>query len=173
VTGGSKPSKSSAGILLYRKRGVEVEVFLAHPGGPFWARKDEGAWSIPKGEYDPEEDPLTAARREFAEETGLTVQGPFYAFGTLKQSGGKAVTVFAMEGDADPASIVSNTFELEWPPRSGKVRSFPEIDQVAWFELEDARRKLLPGQRPFLDRLLDHMKEPGDRCSGALERSTR
>ncbi len=150
-----KASKTSAGILLYRRRTAGVQVFLVHPGGPFWARKDDGAWSIPKGEYDPEEDPLAAGRREFTEETGLVLQGPFRALGTLKQPGGKAVTAYAAEGDADAASVSSNTFELEWPPRSGKIRRFPEIDRAAWFELEDARRKLLPGQRPFLDRLLD------------------
>lgn len=147
-------AKTSAGILLYRKRPEGIQVFLAHPGGPFWARKDDGAWSIPKGEYHPAEDPLTAARREFTEETGLALQGPFEALGQLKQPGGKVITAYAVEGDVDAGSVVSNTFELEWPPRSGKMCRFPEVDRAAWFEFETACRKVLPGQRPFLDRLL-------------------
>lgn len=153
MTGRARTSKTSAGILLYRRRAGGVQVFLAHPGGPFWARRDDGAWSLPKGEYNPDEDPLAAARREFTEETGLALQGPFRTLGPLKQPGGKTITAYAAEGDADAASIVSNTFPLEWPPRSGKIRRFPEIDRAAWFDLETARRKLLPGQRPFLDRL--------------------
>ncbi|BFU96452.1 MAG: conserved protein of unknown function [Nitrospira sp.] len=159
MAGRAKTSKTSAGILLYRRRTSGVEVFLAHPGGPFWARKDDGAWSLPKGEYDSEEDPLMAARREFTEETGLTLQGPFRTLGPLKQPGGKTIMAYAVEGDADAASIVSNTFTLEWPPRSGKLRRFPEIDRAGWFELEAAREKLLPGQRPFLDRLKESVTE--------------
>lgn len=150
-------AKTSAGILLYRNRPGGIQVFLAHPGGPFWARKDDGAWSIPKGEYDPSEDPLAAARREFTEEIGLALQGPFEALGQLTQPGGKVITAYAVEGDVDAASIASNTFELEWPPQSGKMCRFPEVDRAAWFELETACRKLLPGQRAFLDRLTKSM----------------
>jgi predicted NUDIX family NTP pyrophosphohydrolase len=143
----------SAGILLYRLRGGEVEVFLVHPGGPYWARKDDGAWSIPKGEYDAGDDPLAAAKREFREETGAEVAGAFRALTPLRQPGGKVVSAWAVEGDLDAATVQSGTFSLEWPPHSGKTQQFPEVDRAAWFELHTARAKLLPGQRGFLDQL--------------------
>ncbi|BBZ02298.1 NUDIX domain-containing protein [Mycolicibacterium chitae] len=148
-------AKLSAGVLLYRVAD-EVEVLLAHPGGPFWARKDDGAWSVPKGEYDADEDPWVAAQREFAEELGLAVpDGDRLDLGEVKQAGGKVVTVFAVRADLDIAEARSNTFELEWPRGSGRMREFPEVDRVAWLPIEAARVKLLKGQRPFLDRLLD------------------
>ena len=146
-------AKLSAGLLLYRRRGGALEVFLVHPGGPFWAKKDAGAWSIPKGETDPEEDHLAAARREFAEETGLQADGRFLPLTPIRQSGGKIVHAFALEGDFDPSTIQSNSFEIEWPPRSGRKRSFPEIDRAAWLSLDEARQKINPAQRALLDEL--------------------
>ena len=146
-------AKLSAGLLLYRRRGGALELFLVHPGGPFWAKKDAGAWSIPKGETDPEEDHLAAARREFAEETGLQADGRFLPLTPIRQSGGKIVHAFALEGDFDPSTIQSNSFEIEWPPRSGRKRSFPEIDRAAWFSLDEARQKINPAQRALLDEL--------------------
>jgi predicted NUDIX family NTP pyrophosphohydrolase len=147
--------KLSAGVLLYRACDVVVEVLIAHPGGPFWARKDDGVWSIPKGEYTEGEDPWTAAQREFSEEIGLAVPaGPRIEFGQLKQPSGKRVTAFAVRGDLDITDAHSNTFELEWPKGSGRVREFPEVDRVAWFPVAQARTKLLNGQRAFLDRLM-------------------
>jgi predicted NUDIX family NTP pyrophosphohydrolase len=147
--------KLSAGLLLYRVSDGVVEVLLGHPGGPFWARRDDGAWSIPKGEYGPDEDPWTAAQREFAEELGSPVpEGEPLRLEPVKQAGGKIVTVFAVAGDLDPATAVSNTFSLEWPKGSGRLREFPEIDRAAWFSVAVARTKLLAGQRPVLDQLL-------------------
>jgi predicted NUDIX family NTP pyrophosphohydrolase len=147
--------KLSAGVLLYRVRGDVVEALLAHPGGPFWARKDEGAWSIPKGEYTDGEDPWAAAQREFSEELGLPVpDGPRRDLGAVKQPGGKVVTAFAVRADLDVRNARSNTFELEWPKGSGRVREFPEVDRVEWFPLIQARTKLLKGQRSFLDMLM-------------------
>ncbi len=146
--------KRSAGILLYRRRDAGLEVLLVHPGGPFWAKKDAGAWSIPKGEYSETEDPLAVAKREFEEETGTRPQGECLPLGDLVQPGRKIVTVFALEGDLDPASLRSNTFELEWPPRSGRKASFPEIDRAQWFSPAEAERKILPGQRAFIDRFM-------------------
>jgi predicted NUDIX family NTP pyrophosphohydrolase len=149
--------KLSAGVLLYRARDGVVEVLLAHPGGPFWARKDDGAWSIPKGEYADGEDPWAAAQREFLEELALPVPaGPRIDFGSLKQPSGKVVTAFAVEGDLDAADARSNTFEMEWPRGSGKMREFPEVDRAGWFAVAQARTKLLKGQLPFLDRLMAH-----------------
>lgn len=142
----------SAGILLF-KRNAGLEVLLVHPGGPFFARKDAGAWSIPKGEYDDSEDALAAAIREFAEETGQTINGDFLPLSAVRQKGGKEVLAWAIEGDMDPETIVSNTFELEWPPRSGKMRQFPEVDRAAWFDLPTAREKINERQRAFLDEL--------------------
>lgn len=148
-------AKFSAGILLYRLRGAGVEILLVHPGGPFWAKKDEGAWSIPKGEYEAGEDTLSVARREFEEELGSAPPaGEAISLGEIAQPGGKRVTAFALEGDFDPARLKSNEFEMEWPPKSGRKRSFPEIDRAQWFSLEAARAKLLKGQAPFLDRLV-------------------
>jgi predicted NUDIX family NTP pyrophosphohydrolase len=145
--------KQSAGVLLFRRLGREGEVLLAHPGGPFWKNKDEGAWSIPKGEYSDQEDPLTAAKREFAEETGATIEGDFIALGEIRQPGGKLVIAWALEGDFNPGNLRSNTFSMAWPPRSGKLREFPEVDRVEWFSLKNARRKILKGQLEFLERL--------------------
>ena len=145
--------RQSAGLLLYRRRDGALEVLLVHPGGPLWAKRDLGAWSIPKGEIHPGEDPLAAARREFAEETGLPAAGPFVALGAIRQRGGKRVDAWAAPGDFDPASLNSVEFELEWPPRSGARRRFPEVDRAAWFALDEARRRILPAQAPLLDRL--------------------
>ncbi|HTK66945.1 MAG TPA: NUDIX domain-containing protein [Pseudonocardia sp.] len=145
----------SAGILLYRRASGGIEVLLGHPGGPFWARKDDGAWSIPKGEYEPDDDPLAAAAREFAEELGSPLpDGPRIELGTVRLPSGKRLTAYAVEGDLDPARAVSNTFEMQWPPRSGRMQSFPEIDRVEWFEPEVARVKLARGQAELLERLL-------------------
>lgn len=124
-----------------------------HPGGPLWAKKDEGAWSVPKGLYEEGEDPLEAARREFTEETGFPVTGELLPLGMVKMKSGKTVAAWAFEGDADPAALESNTFEMEWPPRSGRIQKFPEVDRGAWFPLEEARVKIVKGQRPLLDRL--------------------
>jgi predicted NUDIX family NTP pyrophosphohydrolase len=142
--------KSSAGILLYRFRPAGPEVLLVHPGGPFWARKDEGAWSIPKGLVEPGEDVLAAAQREFAEETGCRPEGEAVALGDFRQPGGKLVTVFAIAGDFDLAGFASNSFTLEWPPRSGRQAEFPEADRAGWFALPAARVKILKGQIPIL-----------------------
>jgi predicted NUDIX family NTP pyrophosphohydrolase len=147
--------KLSAGLLLYRIVDGEPEVLIGHPGGPFWARKDDGAWSIPKGEYTEGEDPWTVAQREFEEELGKkTPAGPRIDFAPVKQPSGKIITAFAVRGDLDLAGTFSNTFELEWPKGSGNVREYPEIDRVGWFSVAAARSKLLKGQRPMLDRLL-------------------
>ncbi len=149
--------KRSAGILLYKREPDGPRVLLAHPGGPFWRNKDAGAWSIPKGEIGEDEDPLAAARREFAEETGATLDGDFIPLGEIAQKGGKRVSVFAQERDLDPSTIVSNTFEIEWPPRSGRRQTFPEIDRAAWFDLDSAREKINAGQAALLDRLIAHV----------------
>jgi predicted NUDIX family NTP pyrophosphohydrolase len=146
--------KRSAGILMYRRAGAVIEVLLVHPGGPFWARKDLGAWSIPKGEYAEGEEPLAVAMREFEEETGARPSGKFLPLGEIVQPGRKVVTAWAMEGDFDVGALKSNLFELEWPPKSGRKASFPEVDRAEWFSIEDARKKILPGQSAFLDRLL-------------------
>ncbi|SDS04868.1 NUDIX domain-containing protein [Jiangella sp. DSM 45060] len=148
--------KQSAGILLHRDGAGGVEVLLGHMGGPFWAKKDAGAWSLPKGEYDPDETPEAAARREFTEELGVPVpDGELVELGTVKQSGGKTVTAWALRGDLDPAAVVPGTFELEWPPRSGRTQEFPEVDRVEWFPLDVAREKIVKAQAAFLDRLAD------------------
>jgi predicted NUDIX family NTP pyrophosphohydrolase len=145
--------KQSAGILMYRWCAGEPQVFLVHPGGPFWAKKDAGAWSIPKGEFAPGDDPLATARREFTEETGHSIDGAFTALAPVKQPGGKIVYAFAIEGDCDPAAIRSNLFTTEWPPRSGRRQEFPEIDRAGWFDLATAREKILKGQIALLDAL--------------------
>jgi len=146
--------RTSAGLLLYRHRGGTLEVLLVHPGGPFWAKKDAGAWSIPKGEVDGEESALEAAKREFEEETGFEPPGGSYRpLGALRQKSGKNVEAWAVRGDCDAAAVRSHTFRVEWPPRSGREREFPEIDRAAWFALEEASRRILPGQRGFLDAL--------------------
>jgi predicted NUDIX family NTP pyrophosphohydrolase len=150
--------RRSAGILLYRvvDDGAEgrIEVLLGHMGGPFWARKDAGAWTIPKGEHELAEDPLSAARREFEEETGVSLPASdFVDLGEVHQSGGKVVRAWAVEGDLDPATAVSNTFEIEWPPKSGRMATFPELDRFEWFDLDTARSKIIVAQREFLDRI--------------------
>jgi predicted NUDIX family NTP pyrophosphohydrolase len=145
--------KLSAGILLYHFRDRILEVLLVHPGGPFWARKDAEVWSIPKGEYSTGEDPLFAARREFTEETGFDPAGDFLPLSPIKQKSGKIVRVWALEGEADPAVIKSNTFSIEWPPKSGQYQEFPEVDRAEWFSLEKAREKIVPGQLGFLQEL--------------------
>lgn len=146
-------AKTSAGLLVYRRRDGALEVLLVHPGGPFWAHRDLGAWSIPKGEIGVAEQPLDAAQREFQEETGFTVAGEFLQLPAIRQPGGKVVLAWAVEGDCDPAQLRSNTFPLEWPPRSGRMQEFPEIDRAAWFAMDEARRRILPGQAGFLDQL--------------------
>jgi predicted NUDIX family NTP pyrophosphohydrolase len=148
----------SAGVLLYRREGGELRVLLVHPGGPFWAKKDAGAWSIPKGEYAEGEEPEAAARREFEEELGIALDIELRPLGEAVQPSRKRVIAFAGEGDLDIAAIRSNSFEIEWPPRSGKRQSFPEIDRAGWFTLDEARAKILPGQRVFLDRLSERLQ---------------
>jgi len=148
-------TKKSAGILMYRFREMKLQVFLVHPGGPFWSRKDKAAWSIPKGEFDDLEAPLEAAKREFQEETGMPVTGDFINLGEVKQPGRKIIYVWAVEGDCDPAAIKSNTFEMQWPPKSGKYKSFPEVDRAGWFSLGEAREKLHKGQVVLVDRLAE------------------
>jgi predicted NUDIX family NTP pyrophosphohydrolase len=146
-------TKASAGLLLWRRRRGSLQVFLVHPGGPFWHKKDTGAWSIPKGEYLSDEEPLTAAIRETAEETGILIDGKFVALDPLRQASGKIVHAFAIEADVEPTVIISNTFRIEWPPRSGRMREFPEIDRADWFPLAVAREKIHHGQISFLDQL--------------------
>ena len=146
------PTKS-AGVLAYRTKAGRVEVLLVHPGGPFWANKDEGAWSIPKGEFEPDEHAEAVARREFAEELGVALSVPLRPLGEIRQRGGKIVEAFAAELDLNADAIASNMFEIEWPPRSGKRQRFPEVDRAAWFDLAAAREKINAAQREFLDRL--------------------
>ena len=146
---------SSAGILMYRWTGTRLEVLLVHPGGPFWRNKDKGAWSIPKGEMDEGEDTEVAARREFTEETGIAVSGPLEPLGEVRQRGGKRVFAFVVEGDLDVEGVKSNTFEIEWPPKTGRMKSFPEVDRAAWFDLPAAQMKILESQRSLLDRLAE------------------
>jgi predicted NUDIX family NTP pyrophosphohydrolase len=151
-----RTQRQSAGIVLHRRRGGQVEVLLVHPGGPFWARRDAGAWSIPKGEHEPDEEPLAAARREFEEELGTAPpDGPPLELGEIRQKGGKVVRAWRLEGDLDPAGVVSNTFELEWPPRSGRRLQVPEVDRAEWFSLEEARRRINPAQVELLQRLAE------------------
>ena len=148
-------NKQSAGLLLYRQQPDGIGVLLVHPGGPFWRTKDDGAWSIPKGEFESSEVPLDAAKREFREETGLTIDGEFRPLGSAKQKGGKIVHAWAIESDCDAAAIRSNTFAIEWPPKSGRMQEFPEIDRAQWFSIDTARTKIHAGQAPFLIRLLE------------------
>lgn len=157
----SHGSKTSAGLLVYRLKDGKFQVLLVHPGGPLWAKKDLGAWSIPKGLYGPDEDVLAAAEREFEEETGFEAKGNFIQLTTIKQPSGKIISVWAFEGDFNPAELESNTFTMEWPPSSGKQEEFPEVDRAEWFDLEEAKRRILPGQVGFLlelNQLLD--KDP-------------
>jgi predicted NUDIX family NTP pyrophosphohydrolase len=150
--------KISAGLLMYRTRNSELEFLLVHPGGPFWKGKDAGAWTIPKGEIQPDEDPLVAAKREFEEELGFKPQGVFIELTPIKQKGGKIVRAWAFEGDCDPAQVRSNTFDLEWPPGSGRVRAFPEVDQAAFFNLKEAGQKINKAQVDFFAELLGQQK---------------
>lgn len=162
--------KTSAGILMYRRIGDSIEIFLIHPGGPFWAKKDSGAWSIPKGEINPDEDTLSAARREFNEETGSEIDGDFISLEPIRQKGGKIVSAWAVEGSIDANTIRSDTFSMEWPPRSGRQAEFPEVDRAGWFNLADAREKLIPAQVPFIDELYSRVVKvrPGPRESGVF-----
>ncbi|WP_030255299.1 NUDIX domain-containing protein [Streptomyces violens] len=156
---GKTTGKRSAGLLLYRRTSGSVELLLAHMGGPLWARREAGAWTVPKGEYVPPEEPLAAARREFEEELGLPPpEGPYVPLGEVRQSGGKTVTVWAVEGDLDPEAVVPGTFEMEWPRNSGVLRAFPEIDRVAWCGPEAAGERLITAQRAFVDRLLSYLR---------------
>ena len=145
-------AKKSAGILVYRQQGSEMQVLLAHPGGPFWAKKDLGVWSIPKGEYT-DEAPIDAARREFKEETGMEVKGTLLPLHPIKQKDGKTVHAWAVEMDIDVSKVVSNTFEMEWPPRSGQRKAFPEIDRVEWYSIAEAKEKIIPAQVPLIEEL--------------------
>jgi predicted NUDIX family NTP pyrophosphohydrolase len=147
----------SAGLLLFSVKAGGIQILLCHPGGPFWKRKDHGAWTIPKGLIEPGEQPLAAARREFAEETGHSPFGECIALGKATQPGGKVVHIWAVENDWDAADLQSNTFEIEWPPRSGRRQSFPEVDRAAWFSVLEARQRILKGQAVFIDRLLDSL----------------
>jgi predicted NUDIX family NTP pyrophosphohydrolase len=150
--------RKSAGILLYRKQQEGLEFFLVHPGGPFWKNKDAGAWSVPKGEIEEEEDSLVAARREFKEETGIDVDGEFITLTPVKQKSGKLVIAWALQKNIDPAILVSNTFALQWPPNSGKYIDVPEVDKGGWFTMDEARNKIIPGQVPILIELSDLLK---------------
>ena len=152
--------KKSAGILVYRLRSKVPEVFLVHPGGPFWKNKDDGAWSIPKGEFMDDEDPLEAAKREFEEETGMQCDGDFIMLDPVKQKGGKLVLAWAIEKDIDPDKIKSNLFNIEWPPKSGKMQDFPEIDKGKWYELNEAKQKINSSQAAFIDQLAEKLKLP-------------
>ena len=149
--------RTSAGILLYRKNNNYVEFFLVHPGGPFWKGKDKGAWSIPKGEFVKDEDPLTVAQREFNEETGQAISGDFIALKPIQQKGGKLVYAWAVEGDADADNIVSNTFRQEWPYKSGKWITIPEVDKAGWFDVEEAKEKINAAQVNFIDELVERL----------------
>lgn len=150
--------KTSAGIVLFRKMGEDIEVFLVHPGGPFWKGKDKGVWSIPKGEFTEGEDPLTVAKREFNEETGQTIDGDFKGLKPIKQKGGKIVYAWAVEGDADADNIVSNTFKQEWPYKSGKWITIPEVDKAGWFTVEEAKEKINEAQVAFIEELVDSLQ---------------
>jgi predicted NUDIX family NTP pyrophosphohydrolase len=155
--------KPSAGLLMFRRCGGAPEVLLVHPGGPFWTRRDLGAWSIPKGEFSPSEDPLTAARREFEEETGIVPAGEFIPLSPRRQPSGKLVHAWAFEGDCDPTAIVSNSFMVEWPPGSGRRQAFPEVDRAEWFPLDLAQRKLVSGQVGFVQELTDLLAPADER----------
>jgi predicted NUDIX family NTP pyrophosphohydrolase len=144
--------KTSAGLLLYRRRGV-LEVFLVHPGGPFWAKKDAGAWSLPKGEFVEGDDPLAAAKREFTEETGFPIDGEFRRLDSLKQRSGKVIHAWVIEADCDASQVRSNLFSLEWPPKSGQIQKFPEVDRAEWFSIPEARKRIIAGQVGFIDQL--------------------
>lgn len=154
MPGKSVPPNESAGLLLFRRQKGKLEVLLGHPGGPYWSRKDKGAWSIPKGRIDQGEDPLAAAKREFEEETGYRPAGKFIPLGEARQPGGKLVRIFAIEGDWDVSKLNSNMFSMQWPPKSGRMAEFPELDQAEWFSIDEASAKILKGQAVFLARLV-------------------
>jgi predicted NUDIX family NTP pyrophosphohydrolase len=156
----SKVPKQSAGLLMFRLMDGQLEVFLVHPGGPFWVKKDQGAWGIPKGEYGPDEEPLAAARREFIEETGFAAAGPFFELGSVRQKSGKVVTAWAFEGNCDPSKLVSNTCEIKWPPRSEKKLVIPEVDRGDWFSLDRAEQYVREEQVVFLERLAKALRSP-------------
>jgi predicted NUDIX family NTP pyrophosphohydrolase len=164
------PIKTSAGILLYRERGPRLEVFLVHPGGPFWKKKDAGSWSIPKGEYESNEDALEAAKREFTEETSFSADGEFLPLVPLLQPSGKLVSAWAVAGDVDASKLRSNTFWMPWPPKSDLQQEFPEVDRGGWFDMQSARRKLVPGQVPFLTELESIIARRGHTSDVADER---
>jgi predicted NUDIX family NTP pyrophosphohydrolase len=153
--------KRSAGLLMYRRNNRRLEVFLVHPGGPLWAKKDLGAWSISKGEYAEGELPLEAARREFEEETGFVATGDFLELGAVQQAGGKVVSAWAFEGDCDPGKLISNRCEIEWPPRSGRQIEIPEVDRASWFSIAEAKERILKSQVPFLERLCSLLSPSG------------
>jgi predicted NUDIX family NTP pyrophosphohydrolase len=161
--------KLSAGILLFRRRPSRVEVMLVHPGGPFWAKKDEGAWSIPKGLVDEGEDLLAAAKREFLEETGMAIEGEFLDLGAHKQPSAKTIAAWACEGDFDPALLKSNTFSLEWPPRSGRMAEFPEVDRAAWYSIDEGLEKINKGQRPIIAALAETLGHERDQVGPPKE----
>jgi predicted NUDIX family NTP pyrophosphohydrolase len=156
-------ARRSAGLLLFRRKGPYREVLLAHPGGPLWAKKDEGAWSIPKGLIEEDEHPLAAAKREFREETGVPPRGTFIELGNYKQPGGKLILAWAVKGDFDPRNFKCNYFSMPWPPKSGRMKEFPEIDRVAWFEAGEAMRKIIKGQRPIVEELIRRLEIEGGR----------
>lgn len=164
-------AKTSAGILLFRKTQAGLQVLLVHPGGPFWAKKDSGAWSIPKGLAGDGEDLIEAAKREFIEETGMAVHGDFLDLGAHKQRGGKTVVAFACEGAFEPAALRSNSFPLEWPPRSGTTAEFPEVDKAGWFSIDEALEKINKGQRPIVEALVERLRANGTRARGRPEPS--
>jgi predicted NUDIX family NTP pyrophosphohydrolase len=151
--------KLSAGLIMYRRQGADLQVFLIHPGGPFWANRDTGVWSIPKGEHNGSEAPLDAARREFHEETGFSAHGPFVELGSIRQASGKVVTAWGFEGDCNPADLSSNLCTVEWPPRSGRMLEIPEVDRGGWFSIAQAEERIMPAQKPFLARLLASIGE--------------
>jgi predicted NUDIX family NTP pyrophosphohydrolase len=151
--------KKSAGLLPFRYAAGTLEVLLVHPGGPFWANKNDGAWSIPKGEFGDDEDPLAAARREFEEETGSAPDGEMIALAPVKQAGGKIVVAWAVHSDFDPETLRSHTFSMEWPPRSGRKQEFPEVDRASWFDVETAKQRIVKGQVPLIDQLIDKLSQ--------------
>ncbi len=160
--------KRSAGLLLYRRTKPDPEVLLVHPGGPFWIRKDDGAWSIPKGLFEGDESPLAAAKREFKEETGFLPRGPFIELGGFKQPGSKVILAWAVEGDFDPRNLKCNSFSMEWPPKSGHMQEFPEVDRAAWFEISEADRKITKGQMPIIQELFHHLDVESSRRPNSL-----
>jgi predicted NUDIX family NTP pyrophosphohydrolase len=164
-------SKTSAGLLMYRLRDKELQVLLVHPGGPFWKQKDEGAWFIPKGELNPGEDPLAGAKREFAEETSCTAEGEFVALGSVRQKSGKTIFAWAFAGDCKPAELKSNTFTIEWPPRSGRQQEFPEVDRAEFFTIGRAQQKMHPVEFPFVTRLQQILSGAGAAAVASTEAS--